>query len=203
MPRKIGHDDIDRFHDYSVHMPTRTIYMGSTHVSESYDFAESGCDAFMAERFIKNMHLLESISLDPITVILNNPGGDEYHCFAIFDAIKNSKAEVTIKVLGHAMSAGSMILQAADKRIMSANSRQMIHYGTWGTHDHAKTTQKHAEEGLKIDKWIERMYLSRIQEKNPNFTLKKLKKMLDHDTFLTAKESVELGLADEVVGEEE
>lgn len=195
-------DDSDRFHEYSLHIPTRTLYMGSENVSESDDFAESGCDAFMAERQIKNLHILDTLSHDPLTIIMNNIGGDEYHCFAIYDAIKACQSHVTIKVLGHAMSAGSIILQAADERVMAPTSRQMLHYGTWGVHDHAKTTQKWAEEGKKIDRWMEDMYLARVIEKNPHFTRQRLQRLLDHDTFLTAHESVAFGLADKVLGEE-
>lgn len=202
MSKRVNRDDIDKFHDYGIYIPTRTIYMGSEHVSEVDDFAESGCDAFMAELAVKNLHILDAMAEEPITILMNNIGGDEYHCFAIYDAIKACRSHVAIKVVGHAMSAGSIILQAADERIMLPTSRQMIHYGTWGTYDHSKTTQKHAAEGLKIDKWMEQMYLQRIKEKNPDYRLATLQRRLDHDTFLTAKESVELGLADKVLGED-
>jgi ATP-dependent Clp protease protease subunit len=201
--KKANHDDIEKFHDYSIHLPTRTIYNSTEHVSESDDFSESGCDTSMAERMVKNIHILDHLSQEPITIIMNNIGGDEYHGFAIYDAIKAAKSEIIVKVFGHAMSMGSIILQAADKRIMSPTSRQMIHYGTWGRNDHAKTSQKWAEEGLKIDKWMEKMYLDKIREKHPDFKLKRLQKYLDHDTFLTAEESVALGLADSVLGDEE
>ncbi|CAK9253113.1 unnamed protein product [Sphagnum jensenii] len=163
---------------------------------------EGGCDYLMAERAIKNIHILESVNKEPIFILMNNIGGDEYHGFAIYDAIKACESHVTIKVFGHAMSMGSIILQAADDRIMAPTSRQMIHYGTWGVVDHAKTTQKWAKEGEKIDKWIEQMYLAKMKEKNSHFTLARLQRMLDHDTFLTAKESVECGLADKVLGDE-
>lgn len=198
MSKRLNRDDIDKWHDSGIYVPTRHIYIGS---EQSDDDGETGCDYLMAERAVKNLHILESINKEPITILTNNVGGDEYHCFAIYDAIKLCESHVTIKVLGHAMSAGSIILQAADERLMAPTSRQMIHYGTWGIHDHAKTTQKWAKEGEKIDKWMENMYLERIKEKSPHFTLARLQRMLDHDTFLTAKESVELGLADKVLGE--
>lgn len=200
MSKRVNRDDIDKFHDYSLYIPTRTIFMGSEEYS--INDGESGCDGLMAERTIKNLHILESINLEPITILMNNIGGDEYHCFAIIDAIQGCKSHITIKVLGHAMSAGSLILQAADSRVMAPISRQMIHYGTWGLHDHAKTAQQWAKEGEKIDEWMEQWYLAKIHEKDPAFTLGKLKKMLDHDTFLTAQESVDLGLADKVLGDE-
>jgi ATP-dependent Clp protease protease subunit len=197
---RVNRDDIDKFHDYSLYIPTRTIYMGSELFSDE-DFSESGTEAAMAERQIKNIHILDNLKDEPITIIMNNVGGDEYHGMAIYDAIKACKSYITIKVYGHAMSMGSIILQAADRRVMSPNSRQMIHYGTWGSEGHAKTTQKWAEEGKKCDKLMEQLYLSKIKEKHPEFTLTKLQKLLDHDTFLTAVESVELGLADEVENE--
>jgi len=200
MSKRLNRDDIDKWHDSGIYIPTRHIYIGSEQSDD--DMNESGCDYLMAERAVKNLHVLESLSKEPITILMNNVGGDEYHGFAIYDAIRLCESHVTIKVLGHAMSMGSIILQAADERLMSETSRQMIHYGTWGVHDHAKTTQKWAKEGEKIDKWMEQMYLAKMKEKNPHFTLARLQRMLDHDTFLTAKESVECGLADKVLGEE-
>ena len=196
MSKKFNRDDADKWHDNDIYVPKRSIFIGSVHVTESLE--ESGCDTSMAERAIKNLYLLESLSEDPITILMNNPGGDEYHMLAIYGAIKSCKSHVTIKVLGHAMSAGSVILQAADERIMDPFSRQMIHYGTWSVDSHSKTFQKWAEEGRKIDSWMENIYLSRIREKHPNYTLAKVKKMLNHDTFLSAEESVALGLADKV-----
>jgi ATP-dependent Clp protease protease subunit len=172
--------------------------------SEDYDVdgGESGTDGRMAERFLKNMKILEAISDAPITVLINNVGGDEYHGFAIYDAMKVSKCKVTAKVFGHAMSMGSIVLQAASERIMAPTSRQMIHYGTWGHDSHAKTARKWSDEGEKINEWMEQMYLEKIREKNPDFSLSTLREMLDHDTFLTAEESVDLGLADMVLNEE-
>lgn len=194
-------DDLDKLHDYGIYLPTRTLYVGS----EQYDIAdgESGNDGAMAEKLCKNLHVLDNKSTDPITIISNNVGGDEYHLFAMIDAVQKCRSHITMEVLGHAMSCGSLLLQAADKRMMGKHAVQMIHYGTWGVIDHAKTTQKWAKEGLRIDQWMEQWYLKKIREKNPTFTLKKLKAMLDHDTFLTAEESVSLGLADGIIGEEE
>jgi len=192
-------DSIELFHDYGLHIPTRTIYVGSENSADSgIDGGESGVDHMLSARLIKNLHALETINSEPITIILNNVGGDEYHCIAIYDAIRAAKSHVTIKVMGSAMSCGSIILQAADRRVMSPNSVQMIHYGTWGVNDHAKTAQAVSKEGERIDAWMEQLYLNRIQEKLPNFKLKKLQDLLMIDTYLTAQQCVDLGLADEI-----
>lgn len=201
MSRRINRDDVDKFHDYSLYIPTRTIYMGSEHMSD--EGAENGVDAIMAERQIKNLHILDNISQDEITIILNNPGGDVNHGLAIYDAIRACRSKVTIKVFGYAMSMGSIILQAGDERVMSPTSSQMIHYGAMAIDKEQKTVYKHTEEAKRIDRWMERMYLEKIREKHPQFSVQRLKGMLNHDTFLTAQQSVELGLADKVLGEEE
>lgn len=201
MSKRVNRDDIDKFHDYSLYIPGRVIYMGSEHVNDD-DFSESGVEATMAERQIKNLHILDIASDEPITIIMNNPGGDVNHGLAIYDAIRACRSHIIIKVFGHAMSMGSIILQAADERIMSENSSQMIHYGEFAVEKHAKTGYKIVDEFKRVDKWMEKMYLEKIKEKQPHFTLARLQRMLDHDTFLSAKESVELGLADKVLGED-
>lgn len=201
MSKRINRDDVDKFHDADIYIPTRTIYMGSEH--EDPEHGESGTDSQMAKKFVKNMHILESLSNDPITVIMNNPGGEEYNGLAIFDAIKMAKSHVTVIAYGHAMSMGSIIIQAADERVMAPNSRMMIHEGTWGYADqHPHTLRKWTEECTKFDRWMENLYLEKIRQKHPTFKLAALRKMLDHDTFFTAQEAVAIGLADKVLGEE-
>lgn len=198
--KRINRDDIDKFHDYSIYIPTRTIFMGS----EDYDLekGESGTDGLMAERVLKNLHILEGMNKEPITVIMDNIGGDVAHGMAIYDAISACQSFVTIKAFGNAMSMGSIILQAGDERIMAPNSSQMIHYGTWSFEGHAKTGHKWAKDNERFENWLEKMYLDKIHGKVPDFSLAKLKKMLDHDTFLTATESVNIGLADKILGDD-
>lgn len=202
MSKRVNRDDIDKFHDYGLYLPTRTIYMGSESYSD--DGGEGGVDGLMAERFIKNISILNLTNQEPITIIMNNPGGDWYHGMGIYDAIAGSKCHVTIQVVGMAMSMGAVILQAADERIISPNSKFMIHYGYMGMSDnHAKIFEKWAEESKKGNIDMEQIFMKKILEKNPNFKLKKLRDMLNFDTILTAKETVELGLADKILGEEE
>jgi ATP-dependent protease ClpP protease subunit len=97
---------------------------------------------------------------------------------------------------------GSIILQAADERVMAPQASQMIHYGAMGIYKEQKTVYKHVEEAKRIDRWMEDMYLDKINEKHPEFSRQRLQKLLTNDTFLTAEESVALGLADKVLGQE-
>lgn len=199
MSRKFSKDDIDRLHDYGIHIPTRTLYMGSE-FSEP-DGSESGTESKMAEKLIKNLHILDAQSSDEITIIMNNLGGSVIHGMAIFDAIKKCRSHVTIRVYGHVMSMGSIILQAADKRILSPHSIMMVHHGWENVEGHVKSVRNWTDFGKKYDMILNKIYLDRIREKNKDFTIKKLDKMLDFDTILLPSEAVQLGLADEVESE--
>lgn len=185
---KRNRDDAYLYFEYGLHIPTRTVYLGH----------DNGVDHAMAERFIKSMHLLESFSSEPITVQSNNIGGDSYHGLAIYDTIKTAASHVTMLVVGHAMSMGSVILQAADERVMCPDAAQMLHYGQLSYDGETQTVYRLASEAKRLDTLMERIYLEKIREKHPSYTIRELRKLLDRDTFLTAQKSVELGLADTV-----
>lgn len=167
--KKLTHDDIDKFFEYGIDIPNRTIYLGDA----AYDMDDNGTgvDWLMAERFIKALHILDkmppSAGKDPdITIITNNPGGSWYDGMAIYGAIKSCKCSVTIKMMGYAMSMGSIIPQAADHRIIDPYARFMIHYGTDASGGHSKIFSKHGDEGKKVNYFMENIYLDRMLEKD-------------------------------------
>lgn len=192
---RLVRDDIDKFYDYGIHPSTRTIYVGSL---SDEDGEESGTDYKMADHAIKGLHILDSAGDSPITVVMNNCGGEPIHGMAIFDAIRACSSKVTIRVLGSAMSMGSVILQAGDERVLTPNARVMIHYGTVGVGDHSKIAAAWIEEDKKFNKFMEDLFLAKIQAKHPTFGRAKLQKMLNFDTILDASQAVALGLADRI-----
>ena len=152
----------DKWFDNNIDISGRTIYVGSVNDN---DGMEPGVDAFMAESVIKAMHVLESKNSDPITILMNNPGGDWYHGMAIYDVIKNVKSHCTVKAFGYAMSMGSIILQAADKRIMMPHSKFMIHFGSSEFSNHMKTVERGVEEEKRLNYIMENIYLDVMLEK--------------------------------------
>mgnify|MGYP003321978625 CR=1 FL=1 len=177
---------LDKWFDNNVDLSNRFIYMGSTHKT---DEGESGVDNFMAESFIKGIHILSTRSSEPITILMNNPGGEWYHGMAIYDAIRTSTCYCTIKVYGHAMSMGSLILQAADHRVMMPNSRFMIHYGESGNMNHSKVIEKWGDEQKKINYSIENFYLqsmlSKEEKEGHGHLAKKLSEIMTKQYSLT------------------
>jgi ATP-dependent protease ClpP protease subunit len=196
MSRK-SKDFIDLWFDCDIFVPTKTMYMGSAVVS---DDGNSGTDAAMAEITLKGLHILDMDRHDtPITIYMNNPGGDEFQGLMIMDAIRRCKSRVKMIGTGEVMSMGSLIIQAADDRIMSPNAKMMIHYGTamlYGAE--AKAQYKWVEESKKFDLFMENLFMERIIVKQPNFKRSKLQSMLHSDTILTAQEALDLNLIDSI-----
>ena len=168
--RGIGRENIDRWFYNNLDVDNRTLYVGST--TTDTEGGESGVDYEMAEYLIKGLHVLESKSDKPITIIMNNPGGDWYHGMAMYDAIKNSPTEITIKVYGQVMSMGTIILQSATKRILQPNSRFMIHYGYNGFFGHSKSFERWGEENKRMAHVMENIYLDKIMEKDKTWGIK-------------------------------
>lgn len=164
---RISHDDIDKFFEYGIDVPNRTIYLGEA--AYNSDDLGNGVDFFMAERFIKAIHILDKKAPNgdnPITIITNNPGGSWYDGMAIYGAIKSCKNHVTVKMYGHAMSMGSVIPQAADERLIDPYCRFMIHYGYDGSNTHSKIFSKHGDESKRVNLLMENIYLDKMLEKD-------------------------------------
>ena len=196
---KIHRDDTEIFHDYDLHIPSKTLFLGSTGIT---DGEEDGVNYLMAERAIKNLHLLDNSGENTITIILNSLGGDFIHGQAIYDAIRSCKNRVIVKANGYCMSAASFIIQAGDERYMYENSTMMLHYGSASFGGDSKTVNKWAEWNRKGAEWMERIYLEKIRAVNPDFYESKLKKMLSHDCILNSEEALNLGLIDGIIGPE-
>ncbi len=195
---RINKDDIDKFFDYEIHIPSRTLWVGSS--SNWTTDEESGTDWQMAERLAKGLWILDSAADAPITILMNNIGGDVYHMWAMYDLIKGCKSHITIKAVGYCMSAATVILQAGDERVLSPNAGFMVHYGTWDLPDNIKEAKRWMVEADRLYKNVAHVFLDKIREKKPAYTYDDVDKLLERDTPMSAFDAVELGLADRVEG---
>jgi ATP-dependent Clp endopeptidase proteolytic subunit ClpP len=186
-------------YEYGIDVERRTIFMNAS--SEGDDCGI--IDTSNADHVIKSLHLLvsnEKSKKKPITIVMNSPGGTMYDGNAIYDAIKNCPAHITVLVLGRAMSMASVILQAADRRILSRNATLMLHYGEMGHSGDANPQKRKNEhkEDERLAKMMARAYWDRIREKHPKFTREKLHDLM-FEKYLSASQAVRLGLADHVI----
>jgi ATP-dependent protease ClpP protease subunit len=171
---------------------------------------DPGVDWRCAAVFCRNIRALDKMAGDSILIHMQSVGGEWGPGMAIFDAIRMCESHVTILAYGQAESMSSIILQAADRRVMMPNAYHMCHYGSGGIHANHLDVQKAAGFEKRICEDMMDIYAHRckgaeyFKEKWDNITDEKIKnylkrKMKDGDWYMSAEESVYYGFADEVL----
>jgi ATP-dependent Clp protease protease subunit len=163
----------------------------------------------MANSVIAQLLFLESEDPDKdILLYINSPGGQVSAGLGIYDTMQFIKCDVSTVVIGQACSMGSFLAQAgaAGKRIVLPESRTMIHRvssGTRGTSGtvHVQELQfedalRSMEESKKVNRRLTELY---VRHNTAGKTYEEMAETMKFDTFLTATEAVEWGLADKVV----
>jgi ATP-dependent protease ClpP protease subunit len=203
----INFTSLNDIHNYSIDIDNREIYLHS-YFDGSDD--EGGVNYKSAVIFEKNLRFLNTLSLDPILVHMHLPGGDWQDCLGIYDNIRASKSKVIIVAYAKVESSSSVLLQAADLRILSANTNFLIHYGSISVDNEHKAalsmvqwSEKESEK--MIDIFTEKCMNSRIcREKNWKRMMarKHIVSQLatKRDWILTAEEAVDYGFADGILG---
>lgn len=182
-------DAIEQFYDHNLFIPTRTLYLGDEEEG-SVDFDTSRC-------VIKAFHILDSINSEPITILINTFGGCWFNGMAVYDTIKNARSHVDAYVVGSAMSMGSVILQAADKRFIYPNATIMVHDGGETLHGTPRTVINWAK---RIEPTLNQMY--RIYAERSGRSVDFWRKKCISDFIMSAEEARDLGLVDAIVGED-
>jgi ATP-dependent Clp protease protease subunit len=163
----------------------------------------------MANLIVAQLLYLEAENPEKdISLFINSPGGSVTAGLAIYDTMQFIRPDISTYVMGQAASMGSFLAQAGapGKRFVLPESRTMIHRvssGTRGTSGsiHVQDLQfedakRSFEEAQRINKRLTELY---VRHNTAGKTYDELFATMKFDTFLSAQEAVEFGLADEVV----
>lgn len=134
-----------------------------------------------------------------INVYINSYGGDVKEGIGIYSLLMRSKAYVTAYIDGFACSVASVIAMAADKVIMGANTLMMIHNASMGAYGTSTELRKAADDLDVINSQAIKSYQDKAGDKLPSETLQQL---LDSETWLTADQCIQYGLADKIAVKE-
>jgi len=131
-----------------------------------------------------------------INFYINSPGGSVIAGLSILDTMNFIKCDVSTIVMGQGASMGSLLASSGTKgkRFMLPSARHMIHQVSSGTRGTAIDMKIALEETLALNK-----YLTEIYVKNTGQTFQKLEQDMSRDKFMSAQESVDYGLADQVI----
>ena len=132
-----------------------------------------------------------------ISLYINSPGGSITAGLAVYDTIQFIRNDVTTICVGQAASMAAVLLAAgtAKKRFALPNARVLIHQ-PWlgGLQGQATDIDIQAKEILRI-----RAILNRILAHHTGQPLERIEKDVERDYIMTADQSKEYGIIDEVI----
>jgi ATP-dependent Clp protease, protease subunit len=178
-------------------------------LKERIVFLNGPVDDHSANLIVAQMlHLEAEDSSRDINFYINSPGGLVTAGLSIYDVMQFIKPDVATYVMGQACSMGSFLAQAGakGKRFVLPESRTMIHRvssGTPGTRGsvHVQELQfedakRTYEESQRINKRLTELY---VRHNSAGKGYEELFETMKFDTFLSAEEAVQWGLADQVI----
>lgn len=150
-------------------------------------------DGVTAKKMLAELADLKDVT--EINVRINSPGGDVFDGIAIHNAFQRHPATVNVHIDGLAASIASVIAMAGDTIIMAENALMMIHNPHGFAMGEAADMRKTADLLDKAKESLVNTYLSRAGDAQDRAGLEKL---MDEETWFTAEEAVDAGLADTV-----
>ena len=201
---------ISESHEHGVIVETREIFLHG-HFCEGED--DPGVEYRSANKFLKNVKILEHFSDNPIVVHQHSPGGDWNAGMLMYDAMHHSRCKFIVICHGLAASMGSIVPQAAfgnGCRVTMPNCDWLIHDGSVDTGD-MTIRQFNSYHGY-IDHMRQSMleiYATACVASGPHFEKMKkgsvknfLRRRLQskEDWWLTSEEAVTYGFVDGVFG---
>jgi ATP-dependent Clp protease, protease subunit len=160
-------------------------------------FIGSGIGDELSNLIIAQMLFLQSEDAKKdINLYINSPGGSVTAGLAIYDTMQFLACDVCTYCVGQAASMGAVLLAAgaAGKRYALPNARIMIHQPWGGAQGQAADISIQAKEILRL-----RDRLNEILAFHTGKPLDSITRDTDRDFFMSAEESVQYGLVDEVV----
>jgi len=151
----------------------------------------------MANLIVAQLLFLESENPDKdIHLYINSPGGSVTAGLSIYDTMQFIKPDVSTMCIGQAASMGAFLLAAgaAGKRYCLPNARTMIHQPSGGAQGQATDIHIQSQEILKI-----KNRLNNLMATHTGQSFEKIEQDTERDNFMSAEESKDYGLVDEVL----
>ena len=157
-------------------------------------FITGEINANSAIEFFKEVIYLNSEDgIKPISVFINSPGGEIDNGLLVYDAIIGSRAPIHMFCIGCAYSMGAVLFAAGKERYMLPHSKLMLHEPLLGERIGGNASSiKSISDSLLETKSM----MNKLLAFHTGKTEKEIDKLTSYDHYFTAKEAVDMGLAD-------
>ena len=166
-------------------------------LKERVIFIVGAIEDHMANLIVAQLLFLESENPDKdVHLYINSPGGSVTAGLSIYDTMQFIKPDVSTMCIGQAASMGAFLLSggAKSKRFILPNARTMIHLPSGGAQGQATDIEIQAKEILFL-----RERLNSLLADHTGQTIDVIERDTERDRFMSAEQSVEYGLVDEVI----
>jgi ATP-dependent Clp protease protease subunit len=166
-------------------------------LKERVIFIVGAIEDHMANLIVAQLLFLESENPDKdVHLYINSPGGSVTAGLSIYDTMQFIKPDVSTMCIGQAASMGAFLLSggAKSKRFILPNARTMIHQPSGGAQGQATDIEIQAKEILFL-----RERLNSLLADHTGQTIDVIERDTVRDRFMSAEQSVEYGLVDEVI----
>lgn len=141
---------------------------------------------------------VDTDNVEDVVVDIASCGGDVSAGSQIYTALRSYGGNVTVNVVGLAASSASVIAMAGNTVNMSPTAQLMIHKA-WTVSEGNSDDMKHKSNVLsKIDESLSNAYVAKTGMKQSDIL-----KMMQDETWMTAKDAVRLGFADSIMFDDE
>ena len=198
---------ITEIHNHHINHLNREVYLHGHIDAEE----EMGVEYRMATSFVKNLHILESQNNQSILVHMHTIGGNWSDGMAIFNAMRLSRAPITILGYAQASSMSGIVFQAAEKRVLMPDCEMMIHHGSISLDDSTVAAKSAIDQNERNCRRMLEVFAERAVHgkyfKDRKYSARKANNFIDQkikqvgDWYLMPDEAVYYGFADGILGE--
>jgi ATP-dependent Clp protease, protease subunit len=129
-----------------------------------------------------------------VTVWINSPGGNVFAAAEIYTMLKDYKGVVTVKIASVAASAASVVAMAGERVLMSPTAILMIHDPSTVAMGNARDMEKAIDTLNEVKESIINAYTLKS-----GLSRKKVSDLMTNETWMDARQAVDLGFADEIL----
>ncbi|MEY8428685.1 ATP-dependent Clp protease proteolytic subunit [Lachnospiraceae bacterium 46-15] len=170
--------------------------MESKHLSKRLVAIRGEVTEDAAIDFTDKLLELNMESKEPITILINSPGGEINSGLMMYDAIVGSKAPVRMVCRGKAYSMGAILFACANERLMLPNSELMLHQPFLGGNVSGNTSsiKSISDSLLEIKEKLNKLIASHTGR-----TVEEIEQATSFDHYFSPYEAIEFRLCDRII----
>lgn len=173
-------------------------------VPEESQFSHTSQSVATYERFKEQLSQIAQIDAEEVVVNIRSTGGDVNDALLIYESLASLDAKIITRCYGYTASAATIIAQAASEecREIATSALYLIHLSSGAVEGNASDLAECVELLAKTDERIASLYAARSGREREGF-IELMRENGGRGRWLSPEETVELGLADRVIGAEE